>query len=92
MKFSAHKFLIRKNEDRALPGHVKEKKCFHLPVGLLARTFAKSLNCGSKVYKAAFMGFRSAPNTIPRSQILDRLLSFGGTILDSSMVAFLLHQ
>ncbi len=46
-------------------------------VGLLAHTIAKSLDGGSKVQKAVFVDFSSAFNTIPRSQILDRLSSLG---------------
>ncbi len=42
-------------------------------VGLLA----KSLDGGSKVQKGVFVDFSRALNTIPRSQILDRLSSLG---------------
>ncbi len=46
-------------------------------VGLLAHTIAKSLDGGSKVLKVVFVDFSSDFNTIPRSQILDRLSSLG---------------
>ncbi len=46
-------------------------------VGLLAHTIAKSLDGDSKVQKAVFVDFSSAFNTIPRSQLLDRLSILG---------------
>ncbi len=49
-------------------------------VGLLAHTIAKSLDGGLKVQKAVFVDFSSAFNTVPRSQILDRLSSLGAPV------------
>ncbi len=45
-------------------------------VGLVAHPIAKSLDGGSKVQNADFVDFSSALNTIPRSQIPDRISSF----------------
>ncbi len=57
-------------------------------VGLLAHAITNSLDGGSKVHKAFFVDFSIAVNTLPRSQILDRLSNLGAP----SMVAFLFHQ
>ncbi len=48
-------------------------------VSFLAHIIAKSLHGGSKVQKAVFVDFSSAFNTIPSSQIIDRLSSLGAS-------------